>query len=78
MIGLGENLKEIKNTISDLKKVNCNQITIGQYLRPSLNHLPVKKYWEPKEFEQISKYAKQLGFNKVSCGPLIRSSYHAG
>ncbi len=78
MLGLGENLDEIKNTISDLKKVNCNQITIGQYLRPSLNHLPVKKYWEPKEFEQISKYAKQLGFNKVSCGPLIRSSYHAG
>ena len=78
MLGLGENLEEIKNTILDLKEVNCNQITIGQYLRPSLNHLPVKKYWEPKEFEYIEKFSKQLGFNKVSCGPLIRSSYHAG
>ena len=78
MLGLGESLEEIKKTILDLREANCNQITIGQYLRPSLNHLPVKKYWEPKEFEQISKYAKQLGFNKVSCGPLIRSSYHAG
>ncbi len=78
MIGLGENLEEIKNTIIDLKKVDCNQITIGQYLRPSLNHLPVKKYWEPKEFEYIEKFSKHIGFNKVSCGPLIRSSYHAG
>ena len=78
MLGLGENLEEIKNTLLDLKKVNCNQITIGQYLRPSLNHLPVKKYWEPEEFEYIEKFSKQLGFNKVSCGPLIRSSYHAG
>ena len=78
MLGLGESLEEIKNTIEDLKEVNCNQITIGQYLRPSLNHLPVKKYWEPEEFEYIEKFSKQLGFNKVSCGPLIRSSYHAG
>ncbi len=78
MLGLGETLKEIENTILDLKKANCNQITIGQYLRPSLNHLPVKKYWEPKEFEYIAKFSKELGFNKVSCGPLIRSSYHAG
>ncbi len=78
MLGLGETLEEIKNTILDLKKVNCNQITIGQYLRPSLNHLPVKKYWNPKEFEYIENFSMGLGFNKVSCGPLIRSSYHAG
>ena len=78
MIGLGENLVEIKKTIEDIKRVNCDQITIGQYLRPSLNHLPVKKYWEPEEFEYIEKFSRQLGFNKVSCGPLIRSSYHAG
>tara|TARA_Y100001978_G_scaffold186809_1_gene186859 strand:- start:400 stop:1299 length:900 start_codon:yes stop_codon:yes gene_type:complete len=78
MLGLGENLEEIKNTLLDLKKVNCNQITIGQYLRPSLTHLPVKKYWEPKEFEFIEEFAKKLGFDKISCGPLIRSSYHAG
>ncbi len=78
MVGLGENLDEIKNTLLDLKKVNCNQITIGQYLRPSLNHLPVQKYWEPKEFKNIENFSIKLGFNKVSCGPLIRSSYHAG
>ncbi len=78
MLGLGENLKEIKSTIMDLKKVNCDQITIGQYLRPSLNHLPVKKYWEPEEFEYIKNFSEGIGFKKVSCGPLIRSSYHAG
>tara|TARA_Y100001978_G_scaffold107096_1_gene95656 strand:+ start:18003 stop:18902 length:900 start_codon:yes stop_codon:yes gene_type:complete len=78
MLGLGENIEEIKNTILDLKKVKCDQITIGQYLRPSLNHLPVHKYWEPKEFESIENFTRNLGFRKVSCGPLIRSSYHAG
>ncbi len=77
MLGLGENLKEIENTILDLKKVNCDQITIGQYLRPSLNHLPVKRYWKPEEFEYINNFSIEVGFKKVSCGPLIRSSYHA-
>ena len=78
MLGLGENLQEIKNTILDLKKVNCDQITIGQYLRPSLNHLPVKKYWRPDEFDYIKNFSVEVGFRKISCGPLIRSSYHAG
>ena len=78
MLGLGENLDEVKKTILDLKEVNCDQITIGQYLRPSLKHLPVKKYWNPKEFKYISDFSKNLGFSKISCGPLIRSSYHAG
>ena len=78
MLGLGESLSEIKNTILDLKNVDCDQITIGQYLRPSLKHLPVKKYWEPKEFENIAEFSKRIGFKKISCGPLIRSSYHAG
>ena len=78
MLGLGETLEEIKTTIVDLKNVNCDQITIGQYLRPSLKHLSVKKYWKPEEFEYLEVYSKKLGFKKVSCGPLIRSSYHAG
>ena len=78
MLGLGETLKEIETTILDLKKVDCDQITIGQYLRPSLNHLSVKKYWEPGEFEYLESFCKKLGFKKVSCGPLVRSSYHAG
>ena len=78
MLGLGETLNEIKDTISDLKKAKCDQITIGQYLRPSLLHLPVSKYWKPSEFDYISEFAELIGFKKVSCGPLIRSSYHAG
>ncbi len=78
MLGLGETLEEIEATILDLKKVNCDQITIGQYLRPSLKHLSVKKYWEQKEFEYLEKFCKKLSFKKVSCGPLVRSSYHAG
>ena len=78
MLGLGETLEEIKNTIYDLKKVDCNQITIGQYLRPSLNHLSVKKYWDPLEFDDLYRFCKDLGFEKVSSGPLVRSSYHAG
>ena len=78
MLGLGETLKEIETTILDLKKVGCDQITIGQYLRPSLKHLSVKKYWEPKEFEYLARFSEKIGFRKVSCGPLVRSSYHAG
>ena len=78
MLGLGETLDEIKTTILDIKKVDCDQITIGQYLRPSMKHLPVKKYWEPKEFKYLEGFSKELGFQKVSCGPLVRSSYHAG
>ena len=78
MLGLGETLDEIKNTIYDLKKIDCDQITIGQYLRPSFNHLPVKKYWDPSEFEYLYRFSTELGFKKVSSGPLVRSSYHAG
>ena len=54
------------------------EITIGQYLRPSFNHLAVKKYWNPSEFEYLYRFSKELGFKKVSSGPLVRSSYHAG
>ena len=78
MLGLGETLEEIETTILDLKKIDCDQITIGQYLRPSLKHLSVKKYWEPREFEYLESFCKKLSFKKVSCGPLVRSSYHAG
>ena len=78
MLGLGESLDEIKTTIYDLRKVDCDQITIGQYLRPSLNHLEVKKYWNPSEFQYLYKFSKDIGFKKVSSGPLVRSSYHAG
>jgi len=78
MLGLGETLDEIKKTIYDLKKIDCDQITIGQYLRPSFNHLAVKKYWDPSEFEYLYRFSLELGFKKVSSGPLVRSSYQAG
>ena len=58
--------------------MDFDQITIGQYLRPSLKQLSVKKYWAPKEFEYLKSFCSKLGFKKVSCGPLVRSSYHAG
>ncbi len=77
MLGLGEVLEEVIQSFKDLRAVNCDQITIGQYLRPSLAHIPVEKYWHPKEFEYLGKVAKDLGFKKVNSGPLVRSSYHA-
>ncbi len=77
MLGLGESCQEIVETLKDLRKVDCQQITLGQYLRPSLAHIPVQKYWTPKEFEGFRKLANDLGFIKVRSGPLVRSSFHA-
>ena len=77
MLGLGETRKEIIETLKDLRSVNCQRITLGQYLRPSLAHIPVQRYWTPKEFDEFAKIAQGLGFRKVSSGPLVRSSYHA-
>ncbi len=77
MLGLGEEPEEIIQTLKDLRDVNCERITIGQYLRPSLAHIPVQRYWQPEDFEYFGEFAKSLGFKKVNSGPLIRSSYHA-
>ncbi|AAQ00144.1 MULTISPECIES: lipoyl synthase [Prochlorococcus] len=77
MLGLGERSDEIIQTLKDLRSVNCQQVTIGQYLRPSLAHIPVQKYWLPKDFEHFKRIAEGLGFKKVNSGPLVRSSYHA-
>ncbi len=77
MLGLGESKLEVLKTMDDLRKVDCQQITIGQYLRPSLAHIPVQHYWEPKDFLYFGEYAKTIGFKKVNSGPLVRSSYHA-
>ena len=77
MLGLGETKTEILQTLKDLRSVDCKEITIGQYLRPSLAHMPVEHYWEPKDFIELGDIAKELGFKKVSSGPLVRSSYHA-
>lgn len=77
MVGHGETVAEIIETMKDLRHVKCDRLTIGQYMRPSLEHLPVQKYWTPQEFEQLGTIARDLGFSHVRSGPLVRSSYHA-
>lgn len=78
MLGHGESEAEIVETMADLRAVGCDRITIGQYMRPSLAHLPVQKYWTPEEFEHLGAIARDIGFAHVRSGPLVRSSYHAG
>lgn len=77
MLGLGETHDEILKTMDDLLKVNCKIMTIGQYLRPSVQNLPVTRYVTPKEFDELKQIGLQKGFNFVESGPLVRSSYHA-
>jgi lipoic acid synthetase len=77
MLGLGEGTDEIRTVLQDLRSAGCDILTIGQYLRPSLNHLPVERYYRPEEFESIRSEALGLGFRGVAAGPLVRSSYHA-
>jgi lipoic acid synthetase len=78
MVGHGETVEELTETMQDLYAVGCSSLTIGQYLRPSLEHLPVIRYWTPDEFEELGAIAKQIGFSHVRSGALVRSSYHAG
>ncbi len=78
MLGHGETEAEIIETLKDLRSIDCDRITLGQYMRPSLEHLPVVKYWTPAEFDRLGKIATELGFGHVRSAPLVRSSYHAG
>ncbi len=78
MLGHGETEAEIIATLEDLRAVECDRLTLGQYMRPSLEHLPVQKYWTPEEFDKLGQIARSLGFSHVRSGPLVRSSYHAG
>ena len=78
MLGHGETEAEILDALQDLRAVECDRLTLGQYMRPSLDHLPVQKYWTPEEFERLGAIARDLGFSHVRSGPLVRSSYHAG
>lgn len=78
MVGHGETEAELIETMQDLRAVACDRLTIGQYMRPSLAHLPVQRYWTPAEFEKLGAIARDLGFSHVRSGPLVRSSYHAG
>ncbi|CDN16857.1 Lipoate synthase, cyanobacterial paralog [Richelia intracellularis] len=78
MLGHGETVDEVIEAMADLRKINCDRLTIGQYMRPSLEHLPVQKYWNPEEFTELGKTAEKMGFSHVRSGALVRSSYHAG
>jgi len=78
MLGLGEALEEVQQTLRDLRaQADCDILTLGQYLSPSAAHLPVSRYWTPEEFEELGRYAKALGFPHVASGPFVRSSYFA-
>lgn len=77
MVGLGETKEEIFEVMRDMRKHDIDMITIGQYLQPSRDHLPVARYVHPDEFEEYTRLGAQLGFKHAACGPLVRSSYHA-
>lgn len=77
MLGHGETQAEVIEALVDLRNVGCDRLTLGQYMRPSLQHLPVQKYWTPAEFDELGAIARDLGFAHVRSGPLVRSSYHA-
>src|SRR3984893_15483611 len=77
MLGLGETTNELFQVLRDLREVECDIITLGQYLQPSKDHLPVARYVPPEEFAQIKRDALKFGFRHVESAPLVRSSYHA-
>jgi lipoic acid synthetase len=77
MVGLGESFEEMVDTLGTLREHHVQILTIGQYLRPTEQHLPIVRYWHPDEFKSLERAAYDLGFEHVAAGPLVRSSYHA-
>ncbi|MCD4719432.1 MAG: lipoyl synthase [Desulfobacula sp.] len=77
MVGLGETVEELEQTLTDLYNHGCDIITLGQYLQPTKAHLKVEKYYSPVEFKQLERKARHIGFQKVAAGPFVRSSYNA-
>jgi lipoic acid synthetase len=77
MLGLGEDRDEILDVLKDLREADVDIVTLGQYLQPTKEHLPVEKFYTPDEFEEFREHAYSLGFRHVASGPLVRSSYHA-
>ena len=75
---MGENQDELLQTMADLRGVDCDLLTIGQYLRPSSKHLPIDRFYTPAEFDQLKDAGDAMGFKQVASGPLVRSAYHAG
>jgi|SRR5665213_829958 len=77
MLGLGETIEELFEVLADLRAVMCDMLTLGQYLAPTLKHIPVARYVPPEEFDSFAVLARTMGFRKVTAGPFVRSSYHA-
>ena len=77
MLGLGEELMEVKQGLRDLREHACDMLTLGQYLQPSRYHLAVSRFVHPDEFRELGEYAQSIGFSSVASAPLVRSSYHA-
>jgi lipoic acid synthetase len=77
MLGLGERDEEVEQVLNDLLEAGCRILTLGQYLQPSAEHLPVERFVRPEEFEEWRKRALEMGFLEVASGPFVRSSYHA-
>ena len=77
MLGLGEEIEELRRVFHDLRRVGCDILTVGQYLRPSSDHIKMERYVPPEEFAAIGAEARAMGFRHVEAGPLVRSSYHA-
>jgi lipoic acid synthetase len=78
MVGLGETQEELAETFSDLRRAGVQYLTVGQYLQPSAQHLPILKFYAMEDFAALKAVAERFDFEKVFCGPLVRSSYHAG
>jgi lipoic acid synthetase len=77
MLGLGEEIPEVKQVLRDMRQHDINMLTLGQYLQPSLDHLAVERFVPPDEFDQLGQFARSIGFDQVASGPMVRSSYHA-
>ena len=77
MLGLGEQDDEIEQVLRDMREHRVNMLTLGQYLQPSRDHLPVERFVTPDEFKRLERLAYELGFDQVASGPMVRSSYHA-
>lgn len=77
MLGLGETEEELLDTLADLHEAGCRMLTLGQYLQPSSEQLPVERYYTPAEFDALGRAAERIGFARVAAGPFVRSSYHA-
>ena len=77
MLGLGETIDEVLEVMKDMREHNIDMLTLGQYLQPSISHLPVSRFVHPDEFDELAVRGREMGFSHVASGPMVRSSYHA-